>query len=287
MSRYKFRRIYVEITNVCNLSCSFCAKNVRPPDFLTLDNFSIILDRIRNFTKDIYLHVLGEPLMHQNFSQILELCQSYVFLVHITTNGTLLADRLNTLLKHNIKWINISLHSTPYSDKSKHIEWINSTLASAERLVESGCCVALRMWQYDNMWQLSELDAITMDIVGRHFELSPLGLYSTGAVRIGNRLFLSLEKQFEWPKLSPKGNTRGRCLGGVDMLAVLVDGTVTPCCMDSRGEINFGNIFAQPLDEILSSERYTSFYTGMKKCTLTESLCQSCTYRHRFDHRAI
>ena len=58
----RFKRIYIEITNQCNLKCSFCIQNQRKSKYLSINDFSYILDELRPFTDYIYLHVLGEPL---------------------------------------------------------------------------------------------------------------------------------------------------------------------------------------------------------------------------------
>ena len=66
-----FKKIYVEITNACNLNCPFCMHNRRKVENLSLDNFKIVIDKISSYTKYIYLHVLGEPLLNKDFKKVL------------------------------------------------------------------------------------------------------------------------------------------------------------------------------------------------------------------------
>ena len=61
-----FNRIYIEITNICNLKCSFCPITTRKKEFMSVSDFEVVLSKIKNYTKHIYLHVKGEPLMHPN-----------------------------------------------------------------------------------------------------------------------------------------------------------------------------------------------------------------------------
>ena len=107
----KFKKIYIEITNACNLSCSFCPKTKRKIEYMSPNNFKDVIDKIKDYTDYIYLHVKGEPLLHPNLDEILSICDKENIKVQIPTNGTMLKDKKDILQKHNIRQINISLHS--------------------------------------------------------------------------------------------------------------------------------------------------------------------------------
>ena len=98
-----YKKVYIEITNNCNLSCDFCPHNKRKNEFITLDNFNIILDKLENYTKYLYLHVLGEPLLHPNINEIIDVA-SKRYKINITTNGYLI-DKIKN--NKNIRQINI------------------------------------------------------------------------------------------------------------------------------------------------------------------------------------
>lgn len=57
-----FKKAYVEITNICNLSCNFCHGTKRTPHRLTAAEFNYIMQRLKGHTEYVYLHILGEPL---------------------------------------------------------------------------------------------------------------------------------------------------------------------------------------------------------------------------------
>ena len=97
----KFKKIYIEITNICNLKCSFCSHSNRKLREMTTYNFEEVLKKINNYTDYIYLHVKGEPLTHSKLDNILELANKYNKKVCITTNGVFLKDKLEILKKHN------------------------------------------------------------------------------------------------------------------------------------------------------------------------------------------
>lgn len=108
----RFSRCYLEITNRCNLSCSFCPKTKRPARTLNPAEFRQLAEKIRPYTDYLYLHVLGEPLMHPALKTLLDICRELSFRVVITTNGTLLPAQETVLLSSPALYkINVSLHS--------------------------------------------------------------------------------------------------------------------------------------------------------------------------------
>ncbi|MBQ7126749.1 radical SAM protein, partial [bacterium] len=62
---------YLEISNICNLSCSFCSDHHRPFRTMTLQEINQALDQIKEVTDYVYLHLKGEPLLHPDFNEIL------------------------------------------------------------------------------------------------------------------------------------------------------------------------------------------------------------------------
>ena len=112
-----FKKIYVEITNICNLKCKFCPETSRRLQFMTIENFEEIVKRICKFTNIICLHVKGEPLLHNNLEDILKILEKYNLKANITTNGTLLKDKLLIIEKTKaVRQINISLHSSTQNE---------------------------------------------------------------------------------------------------------------------------------------------------------------------------
>ena len=68
----RFKKVYVEITNICNLDCDFCAKTKRKPEHMPLKLFKKVLGEIKPLTDEITLHVMGEPLLHPKFEEIIQ-----------------------------------------------------------------------------------------------------------------------------------------------------------------------------------------------------------------------
>ena len=80
----KYSRVYVEITNICNRNCSFCPGTVRAPKRMTLSEFSVILDKLKNVSEYVYLHVMGEPLTHPDIAKFITLGKEKGFKIAVT-----------------------------------------------------------------------------------------------------------------------------------------------------------------------------------------------------------
>ena len=93
----RFRKIYVEISNLCNLSCAFCPGTKRTPGRMTPEDFAKLLPKLRPYTDFLYFHIMGEPLCHPKLQSFLELAHKEAFKVIITTNGTLLKKQQKTI----------------------------------------------------------------------------------------------------------------------------------------------------------------------------------------------
>ena len=66
-----------------------------------------------------------------------------------------------------------------------------------------------------------------------------------------------------------------------DQLAILVDGTVVPCCLDSEAVIKLGNIYEDRLEDILNSKRFQEMRKGFCNRKVTEELCKHCSFKER------
>lgn len=62
-----FKKIYIEITNICNLKCKFCPETVRKKQYMEVADFENVIRKIHKQTNLVCLHVKGEPLLHERF----------------------------------------------------------------------------------------------------------------------------------------------------------------------------------------------------------------------------
>ena len=273
-----YKRVYLEITNVCNKNCSFCHGTKRPPKFMTIDEFDIVTDKLIGITEYIYLHILGEPLCHPEIFNFITIASKKGFKVAVTTNGTLLSNKGDNLINSGVYKVNISLHSFEDGKKEEQKDYINSCIEFAEKSSDSGVLTVLRLWNkgFDGGKNEEILDELKKKINGE---------WQTGnrGIRIKNRLHLEYGDRFTWPDIDADYiGDEVFCYGLRDHFGILSDGTVVPCCLDGDGVINLGNAFSDSLRDILNSPKAKAIYDGFTARKASEELCKRCSYAQRF-----
>ena len=273
------KKAYVEITNICNLSCSFCPGTKREARFMTAAEFEKIAGALVGHTKFLYFHLMGEPLMHPELPELLEIAHGKGFRVIITTNGTLLLSGQAAALLHSpaLHRVNISLQSFEGSGGGMLKAYMAGVCRFARVASEKGVICSLRLWNSGG--EDSQNPAI-LSILEQHFPL-PWEDCSKN-LRLAPRLFLEHGDKFDWPDLSADTREVHFCYGLRDQIGVLCDGTVVPCCLDHDGSIPLGNLHRESLDDILASLRARAIYEGFSARRATEELCRRCGYASRF-----
>lgn len=273
-----YPRVYIEITNICNMNCSFCHGHKRMPGRMKPEEFSRILDQLEGQTEYLYYHLMGEPLTHPELPLFLKMAAEKGFRSVITTNGTLLKKRGPELIAAGLHKISISLHSFENGDDSAFTNYLSQVADFAEAAAEAGIIVSLRLW--NRGCDGGRNDRVETFLRSR---LNGPWTRNTRGFQIRSRLYLEWGNRFQWPdKDAPILGDRVRCYGLKDHFAILCDGSVVPCCMDSDGVITLGNIFRQDIGEILSSKRVTDMVRGFGCRTATEDLCRRCGFAQKF-----
>ena len=277
----RFTKIYIEITNYCNLSCSFCSKDKRSKREMTVDEFRMVIKKVKDYTKSIYLHVKGEPLLHSKLDEILTICDENNIKVNITTNGTLLKTKKDILLNHSINQINVSLHSE--NNKDNYFSDVFDTCD----ILSTETTIIYRIWTLPSL-KLDKLSTNIVDKIINHYKLSTDivdKIINEKNIKITKNIYLDKDCEFIWPKITNKKSDVGTCLGTKSHIAILSNGNVTLCCLDSEGIVKLGNIFVDDLDTIINSKLFKEINNGFKNNKLVCDLCKSCTFRYRFDKK--
>lgn len=286
-----FKKVYIEISNICNLKCSFCPTTKRKAEYMSVERFTNILKEIKGYTKYIYLHVKGEPLFHPNLEKILNIAKAEGFFVNITTNGTLIKNRTELLLSELApRQINFSLHSFDGNLESiDYNDYLQNILSFVEKSLEKDrTYLSLRLWNFNKN------DSESLQQKGNNYILQKIedrfdldykiaDLITTGkGLKIKNKLYINSDLEFKWPEMSDVYNEeKGFCYGLRNQIAILVDGTVVPCCLDGEGVINLGNIFELGFKKIIESERAKNIYSGFSNHRAVEELCKKCSFKEK------
>ena len=275
----RFSKIYLEISNLCNLSCAFCPGTKRQKKALNEEEFSALLPKIRPYTDFLYFHLMGEPLLHPNLEQFLALAGDMGFKIILTTNGTLLTKQQEILLNAPaLHKVNISLHAFEANDLAVPFEDYLSGCFTFGKAAEGKILIAYRLWNQGGQDEKND------DILAAMSKFFPKPwVQERRGTRIGERIYLEYGDKFDWPDLKAADGGEGVfCHGLRDQLGILCDGTVVPCCLDHEGDIALGNLFTQSMEDILESPRAKAIYDGFSQRKATEELCRKCGYARRF-----
>lgn len=276
------KRAYIEITNICNLRCTFCPGTRREKRFMSPEEFRILARKLRGQVKYVYLHVMGEPLLHPQLAAFFPIAAEQGLRVCLTTNGTLLPERGGVLLDGpGIHKVSVSLHSAEGNGLPDLTGYLGGVWHFAVQAAERGIICALRLWNAGGAEARNgEILAFLGEKLGRH----PLDLPQPrpGSWRLRERLYLEQAEKFDWPDLDAPETGTAFCLGLREQIAVLCDGTAVPCCLDHEGDIPLGNLLRQELPDILASPRAEALYRGFSERRPAEALCRRCGFAVRF-----
>ncbi len=275
----RFRKVYLEISNLCNLSCRFCPGTRRKKRAMTPADVQTLLPKLSPWTDHVYFHLMGEPLFHPQLETFLDQARKEGLKVILTTNGTLLPRQQEMLLNSPaLHKVNISLHAFEANDLDVDFEsYLHGCLAFGQA-AQGKKIVSFRLW--NNGGEDEKNDEI-LSLLHRYFP----GQWVTErrGIRIGQKIYLEHGDKFDWPDLSaPEVGDRVFCYGLKDQIGILCDGTVVPCCLDHEGDIPLGNLFTQSMEEILASPRTQAMLDGFCHGKATEELCRKCGYARRF-----
>ena len=288
--RKRFQKVNLEISNICNLQCSFCPEVVRPKERIDVDFFRRLIPQLAPLTEQVTFHLMGDPLVHSELATLVEICGEAKLPIFLVTNGVLLRENHAELLLHRaFRQVNFSLHSyadnfgdrDPTAYLEKIFSYTERALAERPELY-----LNYRLWNLgdprgggaDNQRVLTAIENRFGVSVPRDFDVRRQKSY-----RVAGRLYLHYDTEFTWPSLDlPLIGESGRCHGLSSHFGILVDGTVVPCCLDKEAKIPLGNAHETPLLEILDGPRARAILDGFRNRKLVEALCQRCPYIERF-----
>lgn len=275
----RFRKVYLEISNLCNLRCGFCPGTQRKKQAMGREEFTLLLEKLQPWTDHLYFHLMGEPLCHPLLGEFLALAGQAGFQVILTTNGTLLPRQQALLLSAPaLHKVNISLHAFEANDLEVPFEDYLTGCFAFGQAAQGKVLTVFRLWNQGGAHEKNNQILKTMEA----YFPKPWTEEGRG-IRIGQRVYLEQGEIFQWPDLEAQdyGQTQF-CYGLRDQIGVLCDGTVVPCCLDHEGDLALGNLLREDLQTILDSPRAQAIYQGFSRRQAAEPLCRRCGYAQRF-----
>lgn len=285
-----YQKVNIEITNICNLQCSFCPEVVRTKGMMSTDLFKHVIEQVAPLTEQVCLHLMGDPLVHPDLQSFVDVCAKAHLPIFLVTNGVLLREKQADVLLHpTIRQVNFSLHSFPdnFPDKDP-TPYLERIFTFTERAFEvrPELYINYRLWNLTHPGASNAQNEMIAEKIEQRFQTElpkRLDVREQKSFRIKNRLYVHYDTEFTWPALDLEIlGSQGTCYGLKSHFGILVDGTVVPCCLDKEGVIPLGNIQSTPIRDILMSPRARSMVQGFQKRTLVEELCKRCNYIERF-----
>ena len=286
----RFQKVNIEISNICNLQCSFCPEVVRTKKTMPLELFKRVIQQVAPLTEQVCFHLMGDPLVHSQLGEFIRVCEDEGVKIFFVTNGVLLREKQSELLMSPaFRQVNFSLHSfhDNYPDRDP-TDYLARIFKYVERaLIERpDLYINFRLWNLLEPRGTAERNREMLSRISEHFSVdidAQIDVRNHKSVHLKNRLYLHFDTEFIWPSMDlPVLGTKGTCYGLSSHFGVLVDGTVVPCCLDKEGSIPLGNIQEKSVLEILESPRSQALLDGFRKKKLVEGLCQRCQYIERF-----
>ena len=297
----KFKKINIEISNICNLQCTFCPEVVREKKIMGVELFTKIIGEVAPLTDEVCFHLMGEPLAHSKFGEFIAICSRAGVKVNLTSNGILLNEaKRELLLDPIVSQVNFSVHSFESNFGNKDIgPYLEKLFLFTEAAFERrpDLYINYRMWNLADPLTQSEKNLEIIEKIEARFGFKlmdrPSGAEDPNRLKNGglrksrkvkNRLYLHFDTRFDWPHLkSPVRGTAGFCHGLSNHFGIHADGTVVPCCLDKEAAMPLGNSEFNTIPEILNSPRALAIAKGFRNHRLVEELCQKCTFISRFD----
>ena len=246
---------------------------------MSTEEFKQIIIKIKDYTDYVYLHVKGEPLLHPDIVEILKICEQYGLKVNLTTNGILFPKLVDELKEcRAINKINFSLHS-----ENNIPNYCEKIFSSVEKLPDR-ITIIYRLWTMKNN-VLDEKSTEIVDRIKKYYNLSPEHVEKIKKeknVKIKSTIYVDKDNEFKWPTMDEEKESKGYCFALKTQIAILVDSTVVPCCLDSNANIPLGNIKDTNLDEIINSKKFQTLKQSFQNRKPSEELCRKCTFKNRF-----
>jgi radical SAM protein with 4Fe4S-binding SPASM domain len=283
----KFNKIYIELTNVCGLECSFCpTKEAIQTNTMSLEFFENTLKQVQNHTKIITFHIFGDPLTLSNLKEYLDLSLKYKLKVEIVTTGYYLNNfDLQLFLHPTIKQINFSLNSFDKNDMKISLDdYLNPMFALCDLKLKNKIhnFINFRLWNIDSNDSDKEFNTFVLNKLSNYFNIDLSDINYKDSKRLENQTLLDFDEYFEWPSLASNHNSHATCYGLKSHFGILSSGKVVPCCLDSFGIIDLGNLHNESLETILHKEKTQNIINGFKESKAIEELCKKCTFKDRF-----
>jgi len=229
----------LETTNNCNLRCTMCPINhmTRQTGYMELPKFRKIIDEIAPYAELVYLHGLGEPLLHPDIIEMVRYCRSRRVKTGISTNAMMLTEEMSAkLLEAGLDYIFLAFDGATKETFERVRK--NADFSRVDKAVRGFLAMKDKI-------KNSNFTVVQMIVTPETEHEKELFLERWKDVKNINAIRIKREFDLRFLNRTPKpeGICDKPCFYLWRQANIYWDGTVSLCCMASNNEQLLGNIF--------------------------------------------
>ena len=287
--------ISIYINTICNYRCKFCflinedhigtkKKNI------SIEQFNKIINHKNNIGVSRVTLGGGEPLLHKNFFDFVNILNENNKIISVYTNGSLINRNFEQMAKAKIDYINISHYDEHFFTIKDHIKELknknkyakvriskiisNEDYKKMEELIEESIALNLDRVIFQNYFPYRE-NEIKLTIYDDNKKYQEYVKY------LKNKFLNKIE--IVWPSILQR-NGKFNCQN-ISLTATYdADGFISPCCFIVPPEEKFGNLDDYNFWNNNMFKSLRSQYGSKKKLG---NSCDNCYFKHGLSNRYL
>lgn len=290
-------RLFVEITNECNLKCGFCATGL---GILKRDKYSMdfalfkrIIDHTYPYLLEINFSGYGEPLLNKDLVKMVSYAKNKGIRVWFPTNLLLLSEgKAIELVESGLDQITVSLDSSHEESYLKHKRAgsFSKTIENLKMLsrvkkdlhrVNPQVKVNFVVMKH-NQNEIEAARDLAQESGVDIFMLKPVNMWVSGYGEVQIKDEMDIEQRGVY-KLKDKELNSFKCPWVWNTVMIFADGSISPCCFDAHGSIKLGNITHDSLKKVWNNNSFMLLREKLTKDPDSIALCQKCPTKYKYE----
>lgn len=284
----------IEPTTACNLRCPECPSGLRsftrPTGNLDQHLFARIIDQVAQHTMYLTFYFQGEPYIHPNFLNMVQLAASKRMFTATSTNAHFLTpENADKTVKSGLDRLIISIDGTDQGTYAAYRRegQLDKVIAGTKNIIESkkrlGSSTPEVVFQFlvvrPNEHQVEEVKQLGDELGVDRVALKTAQIYD---FENGNELIPTIDRYSRYRKLADgryriKNKLLNQCWRMWQSTVITWDGKVVPCCFDKDAAHEMGNVSTQPFDTIWKNEPYMNFRQALLRSRSEIEICKNCS----------
>lgn len=290
-------RLFIEITNECNLKCGFCATGlgILRRDTCSMDFalFKRIIDQTYPYLLEINFSGYGEPLLNKDLIKMVYYAKHKGLRVWFPTNILLLTEaKAIELVASGVDQITVSMDSATEESYLKHkragglgktienlkmLKRIKLHMNSTYPLVKVNFVLLKH-----NQGEIEAARNLANDAGADIFLAKPVNMHVSGYGEERTKRVIGIEGS-QAVKVKIKDFRHFRCPWVWNTAMIFADGSISPCCFDAHGSITLGNVKHDSLPSIWNNDNFKALRDRITRQPAAIQLCKKCPARYDYE----